>query len=69
MSDQKNPKEASNIFHSIMKASVKQPQYVKCPECGLVGNFVPPAIPNGRMLRVNYICPNGHEFFQDVPVK
>lgn len=23
MSDKKNPKEASNIFHSIMKASVK----------------------------------------------
>jgi len=24
--DKKNPKEASNIFHSIMKASVKPPK-------------------------------------------
>jgi hypothetical protein len=29
----KTPKEASNIFHSIMKASVK-PNKVKCPVCG-----------------------------------
>ncbi len=28
MADQKNPKEASNIFHSIMKASVKPPKKV-----------------------------------------
>ncbi|HTE00427.1 MAG TPA: hypothetical protein VK668_14135 [Mucilaginibacter sp.] len=25
MSDEKNPKEASNIFHSIIKASVSKP--------------------------------------------
>lgn len=25
MSDEKNPKEASNIFHSIMKVSVSKP--------------------------------------------
>ena len=29
MADQKNPKEASNIFHSIMKASVSKPETEK----------------------------------------
>ena len=53
MSDEKNPKEASNIFHSIMKASVKPNNKVKCPVCGENTK---------RIKRNDYKCIKGHEF-------
>jgi len=54
ISDQKNPKEASNIFHSIIKASVS-PKKVICPECGWIGK--PIAGQPGK-----YKCGKGHKF-------
>ncbi len=41
---EKNPKEASNIFRSIMTTSVKPKSYdaESCPKCGLLGDFIPP---------------------------
>ena len=54
MSDNKNPKEASNIFHSIMKASVKSNK-VKCPVCGVDAKPITPKSDT-------YKCDNGHEF-------
>jgi len=50
--DKKNPKEASNIFHSIMKASVN-PKKVKCPMCDADAKLV-----KGK----EYECANGHKF-------
>ncbi len=51
--DNKNPKEASNIFHSIMKASVKPNNKVKCPVCGA----------DAKQIKGNdYKCIKGHEF-------
>lgn len=52
MTDKKSPKEASNIFHSIMKASVK-PNKVKCPICGADAKLI-----KGK----DYECSNGHKF-------
>jgi pentatricopeptide repeat protein len=49
---QKNPKEASNIFHSIMKASVT-PNKVKYPVCGTDAKQI-----KGK----DYECSNGHKF-------
>jgi hypothetical protein len=54
MTEQKNPKEASNIFHSIMKASVT-PNKVKCSVCG---GDAKPIAPKSK----TYKCSNGHEF-------
>jgi hypothetical protein len=52
MSDQKNPKEASNIFHSIMKSSVK-PIKARCPVCGA----------NAKKINTEeFECVNGHKF-------
>jgi hypothetical protein len=52
--DKKNPKEASNIFHSIMKASVK-PEKVKCPVYGV----------NAKQIKGNeFECSNRHKFTQ-----
>ena len=69
MADQRNPQEASNIFHSIMKASVSDPlKYVQC-DCGLVAEFVPPARNEGRKLYVTYRCANGHEFVRQMGLK
>ncbi|MDR3695639.1 hypothetical protein [Mucilaginibacter sp.] len=41
MSDEKNPKEASNIFHSIMKASVTPPKKI-CLYCDLPMKLIQP---------------------------
>ncbi len=67
--DEKNPNGASNIFHSTMKVSVKlkPPKFVlpkpeACPECGLMSDFIPPAMGKNGIFTVNYKCPNGHEF-------
>lgn len=54
MSDKKTPKEASNIFHSIMKVTVT-PKKVVCPVCGWLGKPVPNE--PGK-----YKCKRGHEF-------
>jgi hypothetical protein len=69
--DKKNPKEASNIFHSIMKASVKPNNFApeKCPKCDLYGNFIPPAAKDGKNLVVQFKCANGHEFSKYVSLK
>jgi len=71
MSGNKNPKEASNIFHSIMKASVTPQKFDpgKCPKCGLLADFVPPTEKDGRNLVVQFKCPNGHEFSKYITVK
>jgi len=67
----KSPKEASNIFHSIMKASVKPKNYDAeiCPKCGLLSDFVPPTAKDGRNLVVQFKCPNGHEFSKYISLK
>jgi len=57
MSDHKNPKEASNIFHSIMKVTVT-PKKVVCPECGWLGK----PVPNEPR---KYRCKRGHEFIEE----
>lgn len=64
MADEKNPKEASNIFHSIMKASVKPKGFDPeiCPDCGLLADFVPPTEREGNNVAVHFKCPNGHKF-------
>lgn len=52
MSDQKSPKEASTLFHNIMKASVT-PIKAKCPVCGA----------NGKKINTKeFECVNGHKF-------
>lgn len=68
MADKKTPKEASNIFHSIMKASVTPPKEV-CPECGASASFVPPTRQEGKVVIVNYKCTKGHQFSKDFPAK
>ena len=61
--DKKNPKEASNIFHSIMKASVsQQPKIVKCDVCGLAAEAEAPIAIGDNKVKVTYKCANGHEF-------
>lgn len=69
--DKKTPQEASNIFHSIMKASVKPKSFdaEPCPKCGLLGDFVPPTANDGRNLVVHFKCPNGHEYSKYVMIK
>ncbi|WP_428330459.1 hypothetical protein [Mucilaginibacter sp.] len=69
--DKKTHKEASNIFHSIMKASVKQDKFVpeECPKCGAMADFVPPVQKDGKNSVVHYKCPNGHEFSKYISVK
>ena len=71
MSDKKNAKEASNIFHSIMKASVTPKKFdaEPCPKCGLLGDFIPPPQKDGKNLVVQYKCPNGHEYSKYVMLK
>jgi hypothetical protein len=69
--DKKTPKEASNIFHSIMKASVKPKSYdaEPCPKCGLLGEHKPPVQKDGKNLVVQFKCPNGHEYSKYVMIK
>jgi len=71
MADQKNPKEASNIFHSIMKASVKpiKSSSTKCPICGADADQIPPPKREGLILIVKCKCVNGHEFFISIPTQ
>ena len=52
MADKKTPQEASNIFHSIIKASVT-PGRVKCPICGADAK---------RVKGNEYEWTNGHTF-------
>jgi thiol-disulfide isomerase/thioredoxin len=63
--DKKSPKEASTIFHSIMKASVKSKESYPsetCPKCDAMADFIPPVVKDGKNLVVQYKYPNGHEF-------
>lgn len=71
MADEKNPKEASNIFHSIMKASLTPKKFdaEHCPKCGLLADFIPPPAKDGRNLVVQFKCSNGHEFSKYVMLK
>ena len=63
--------EASNIFHSIIKASVAPKSYdaEPCPKCGILGDFVPPVAKDGRNLVVQFKCPNGHQYSKYVMIK
>jgi hypothetical protein len=71
MADEKTPKEASNIFHSIMNARVvpKKFEPEPCPKCSLFGDFIPPTQKDGKNLVVHYKCPNGHEYSKYVMIK
>lgn len=71
MPDKKNAKEASNIFHSIMKASVTPKKFdaEPRPKCGLLGDFIPPPQKDGKNLVVQYKCPNGREYSKYVMLK
>ena len=60
MSDKKNPKEASNIFRSIMKAIVNPPSKKICLYCELPMKLVEPPVKNGKVMVSKYECPNGH---------
>jgi hypothetical protein len=52
MADEKTPKEASTLFHSIMKSSVT-PIKAKCPVCGA----------NAKKINTKeFECVNGHKF-------
>lgn len=60
----KNPQEASNIFHSIMKASVKTENSSDtdiCPQCGAKGKLMSTKR-EGENLILEFICLNGHPF-------
>lgn len=71
MAGKKTSQGASNIFHSIMKASVKPQNFdaEKCPKCGLLGDFIPQAAKDGKNLVVQFKCPNGHEFSKYILLK
>lgn len=52
MSDNKTPKEASQLFHNIMKSSVMTIK-AKCPICGA----------NAKKINTKeFECVNGHKF-------
>jgi hypothetical protein len=43
---------------------------LRCPECGKAGQFIPPNwVGPGRMLHADFICPEGHEWTQNFPVR
>jgi ssDNA-binding Zn-finger/Zn-ribbon topoisomerase 1 len=67
--DKKNPKEASNIFHSIMQASVKPQNNLEvdktCPKCGAIARVMGQQV-KGRFLVIRLDCPNGHTFERNV---
>jgi len=67
----KNPKEASNIFHSIMKASVKPQNNFDidktCPKCGAEAK-VRGQQPRGRFLVIRLDCSCGHTFERQIPL-
>ncbi len=68
---EKSQQEASNIFHSIMKAFVTPKKFdaETCPKCDLLADFVPPMAKDGKNLIVQFKCPNGHEFSKYVLLK
>jgi hypothetical protein len=57
--DPRNPKEASNIFHSIMKASVTPPKKI-CLYCDLLMKLIQPPTKRDKVMVSKYECPNGH---------
>ena len=67
--DKKNPKEASNIFHSIMKASVSNPlpyDESECPYCGEMGKKLTQRRKGKDKMSFTYKCPNDHTFVVEV---
>lgn len=54
MADEKPPKEASALFHNIMKSSVT-PIKAKCPVCGASAK---------KVNTKEFECVNGHKFKQ-----
>ncbi len=61
MSDKKNPlKKVFNIFHSIMKTSVKQTPKKTCLYCELPMKLIEPPVEKGKVIVSKYECPNGH---------
>ena len=60
MADKKSSQKASNIFHSIMKAFVKQPPKKICLYCELPMKLIEPPIEIGKVMVSKYECPNGH---------
>ena len=51
---------ASNIFHSIMKGSVKQAPKKICLYCELPMELIEPPVEKGKVVVSKYECPNGH---------
>ena len=69
----KTPQEASNIFHSIMKASVNIPlpkkTYPDCLECGEEAEEIVSNKRDGKLIIYTYKCPNGHPFTEELALK
>jgi predicted RNA-binding Zn-ribbon protein involved in translation (DUF1610 family) len=42
--------------------TIKDNYEEKCPQCGLIGKFIPPPKVEDRKLIVDFVCPNGHTF-------
>lgn len=55
----------------IMKAAAVRQKFdpEKCPKCGLLGDFIPPATKDGKNLVAQFKCPKGHEFSKYVMLK
>ncbi|MFS2190236.1 hypothetical protein ACCC92_26410 [Mucilaginibacter sp. Mucisp84] len=73
MAGQKNPKEASNIFNSIIKASVNIPlpkkPYPDCLECSEEAKDIVSNKRDGKLIIYTYKCPNGHLFTEELTLK
>ncbi len=78
MADQKNPKEASQLFHNIIKASVSpkatgavathgSSETIRCEKCGEIAKARGQQV-RGKFLVIRYDCPNGHTFERKVPL-
>jgi len=64
----KTAREASNLFHNIMKASVTD-NTADCPTCGLKSQYVPPTRTEGKTMYINFKCPEGHIFTKETAIK
>lgn len=41
----------------------------KCPNCGKIGDFIPPSKTEGKKLTVTFKCPEGHIFTKKYDLK
>jgi len=71
--EEKTPKDASTIFHNIMKASVNIPMpkkpYPDCLECGEEAEEIVSNERDGKLIIYTYKCPNGHLFIEESKLK